>query len=232
MIEQRFFKTGHELRAEGQGDEMAISGYAATWHTLSANLGGFRERIVPGAFTRSLQSDRDVMCNVNHNPDLILGRKKNKTLSVSEDGHGLRFRCLLPDTSTGRDIHALVTRGDISDCSFAFEVDGKDGEQWSDVDDPDNPGSRMALRSLVNVKLHDTAVVGSPAYSGTSVKADRIIELNNKLEVTEARGINDYWPAGLPESFSIERRSEILRSYLQQANAKAARERLVSMILS
>lgn len=59
MIERRFFKSSGELRADSQGGEMAITGYAATFHNLSLNLGGFRERLVPGCFARSLQNERN-----------------------------------------------------------------------------------------------------------------------------------------------------------------------------
>ena len=122
MMEYRYIPAT-ELRAS-QGDEgsMIISGYAARFGVLSHNLGKFREKIDPGAFQRSLQSDRDVSCLFNHSPSAILGRKKNGTLAVSEDGRGLKFRCNVANTTTGRDVYNLIKRNDISDCSFAFEI--------------------------------------------------------------------------------------------------------------
>jgi hypothetical protein len=38
-MERRFIRTGIELGADGQGDEMSISGYAAKWNKLSERLG-------------------------------------------------------------------------------------------------------------------------------------------------------------------------------------------------
>ena len=50
-MEKRF--QAIEVRASrGSGGEMTIRGYAATYGTLSSDLGGFRERIKPGAFER------------------------------------------------------------------------------------------------------------------------------------------------------------------------------------
>jgi HK97 family phage prohead protease len=148
----------------------------------SHDLGGFVERINPGAFARSIQSDRDVVCNLNHSNDRILGRRKNNTLSLNEDSKGLHFRCLLPDTTDGRDYAALLKRGDISDCSFAFTVDDE-GDDWTDEDrsslflDDDNDeddddearSQRVKVRTQKRVTLHDVALVVAPAYPRTSV---------------------------------------------------------------
>ena len=43
-----------EIRAAGDGLE--FRGYAAVFNTPSEDLGGFRETILPGAFTRSINS--------------------------------------------------------------------------------------------------------------------------------------------------------------------------------
>ena len=54
--EVRFLKG--ELRADSQGEEMALVGYAAMFNQESRDLGGFRETIVPGAFKRSIGAGR------------------------------------------------------------------------------------------------------------------------------------------------------------------------------
>jgi HK97 family phage prohead protease len=227
MLEVRFNRNMH-LR-ESQGDEgSVITGYAARFGTLSEDLGGFRETIIPGAFKRSLQTDRDVKALFNHDPAGILGRKKYGTLRVSEMAGGLHFRCVLPDTQTGRDVATLIKRGDVDSCSFAFEVDGSDGEQWSDVDDP-LTGDRIRLRSLVNVKLHDVSVLSAaPAYpTGTSVEVNHFPELNSL-----ARSVSDYFPTGVPVSFPTEIRASLLRNQHQSSKAREARQKLFSLVLS
>src|SRR5690348_17208033 len=116
------------LRAESQGDEMSLVGYAALFNSESKDLGGFRERIAPGAFTRTLKEGGDVKALVNHDPNQVLGRTKNGTLKLEQDDRGLKFRVKLnPQSQAHRDLHASIARGDLDECSFAFTCpDGGD----------------------------------------------------------------------------------------------------------
>jgi hypothetical protein len=52
-IERRTATEGVELREEG--DTLTAIGYAATFNRMSQNLGGFVERVAPGAFTKTVQ---------------------------------------------------------------------------------------------------------------------------------------------------------------------------------
>jgi hypothetical protein len=52
-IERRTADEGVELREEG--DTLTAIGYAATFNRMSQNLGGFVERVAPGAFTKTVQ---------------------------------------------------------------------------------------------------------------------------------------------------------------------------------
>ena len=54
-----------EVRSSEDGKQK-ISGYAARFNVLSENLGGFREKIAPGAFTRSINEAADVVAVVDH----------------------------------------------------------------------------------------------------------------------------------------------------------------------
>jgi HK97 family phage prohead protease len=112
-------QSAHKLRAMGD-KSMRIGGYAAVFNALSQDLGGFKERILPGAFARCLRS-ADVVCLFNHDPNQVLGRSTAGTLTLKEDGEGLYFECELPNTSVWRDCSEMVSRGDIRGCSFAFE---------------------------------------------------------------------------------------------------------------
>ncbi len=156
-MEQRSF-SGMQLRAAAG---FVLEGVAASYNTPSRDLGGFTEKIAPGAFTRSLREGKDVKCLFNHDANLILGRVKNGTLTLTDTPEGLAFRCQLDQRSQmHKDLHASVQRGDIDECSFAFIVrDG--GQKWN--------GS---LRTVTDVDLCDVSVVTYPAYpTGTSASA-------------------------------------------------------------
>jgi HK97 family phage prohead protease len=232
MYERRF-NTQATLRTTdpGGGVGPTIEGWAARFNVCSHDLGGFVERINPGAFTRSLQSDRDVKCLVNHSADRILGRRQNQTLSLDEDSKGLHFRCLLPDTSDGRDVAALLKRGDISDCSFAFAVDD-DGEDWTDEDrsslfldddeDEDEDRSlRVKVRTLRSVRLFDVSVVTSPAYPKTSVGLNSLTPQALGRSYTQ----QDYFPQGIPQ----EVRNHI--SHAIDPRVQERRRRLTNLFL-
>jgi HK97 family phage prohead protease len=195
-METRILTTHASLRAESQGDELVLRGYAARFNVLSHPLPqGFREKIQPGAFKRSLDSGDDVVCTFNHDESRVLGRRQAGTLKVEEDNKGLAFRCQLDRNQVAhRDLHASVKRGDISDCSFAFSVtDG--GEAYSH----DKDG---LVRTLRNVRLHDVSVVTHPAYPSTSVDAraavaaaEKIVTRHNKREnFTRAKQIAAEYP--------------------------------------
>jgi uncharacterized protein len=158
-----------ELRAESQGDEMAIAGYAALFNSLSKDLGGFKERIAPGAFTRSLASGADVKALVNHDPSQLLGRTKNSTLKLEQDDRGLKFRVSLnPDVEAHRSIHALISNGTMDECSFGFMIpDG--GDAWDEAKDEE--GRTYQRRTLRDLTLFEISSVVFPAYNETSVAA-------------------------------------------------------------
>lgn len=168
-----------EVRSDTAGN--VISGYAAVFNSLSADLGGFKERIVPGAFKNALQKKADVRCLVNHEPSQVLGRTSSGTLTLEEDSKGLKFRCQLPNTSYARDVVESIKRGDMSQCSFGFSVNE---QRWLESKDKDQP----TIRELVDVDLFDVSVVTYPAYDDTSVAARNL------------------WPQGVPAAI-VEFRS-------------------------
>jgi uncharacterized protein len=164
-MERRFAKV--EIRAANDGRK-TIEGYAAVFNSLSGDLGGFREQIAPGAFTRALAEKPDVLCLLNHDASQMLGRTASGTCEIEQDDTGLRFRCDMPDTTLGRDLYEQIKRGDISQCSFSFTCDD---DEWDEMDD--EQGRSFVRRTVVGVrKLFDVSPVAMPAYPATSVSAN------------------------------------------------------------
>lgn len=179
-LEYRFTS---ELRAESQGDEMALVGYAALFNSESKDLGGFRETIAPGAFTRSLKAGDDVKALVNHDPGQLVGRTKNGTLTLAQDDRGLKFRVALNAKSQAhRDLYESIKRGDMDECSFAFRV-AEDGEAWAKKKDN---GKAYASRTLKDVNLMDVSFVTYPAYEHTTVGARSLFPEGEIPEIRSA----------------------------------------------
>lgn len=161
-LERRVVASKLTLRAAPKGSDSpgVLEGYAAKFNSESHDLGGFIEQIAPGAFDRALRERQDVRCLFNHDPNVVLGRYP-RTLGLTVDSVGLRFMCTLPPTQAGKDVHALVSRGDVTQCSFAFKVaDG--GDEWN---------YSRTRRTLRDVNLFDVSAVVYPAYEDTSVSA-------------------------------------------------------------
>src|SRR5208282_3396260 len=183
-------RVGAALGGNSGGDEMAIEGYAARFNSPSKDLGGFRETIAPGAFTRALAEKQDVYCLLNHDSSKILGRVKSGTLALSQDDKGLWFRCMLdPKQQSHRDVHAAIARHDLDECSFAFTPNGETGDHWEDRQDEN--GKYFISRTLKDVNLFDCSVVAHPAYNNTDVaaRAEQLpIEVRNKMsEIVKKR---------------------------------------------
>jgi HK97 family phage prohead protease len=159
--DQRRF-TSAELRATS---DFKVGGIAAAYNTKSSDLGGFVEQIAPGAFANSLRQNADVKALVNHDPNLILGRTKNGTLTLSDSPEGLRWECQLDKTNPAHaSAYASIKRGDLDSCSFAFTVP-ENGDEW-------DFSCKPAQRTLRNVSLQDVSAVCYPAYpQGTAVGA-------------------------------------------------------------
>jgi len=147
-----------------------LLGIAAVFNSLSLDLGKFKERILPGAFTKALRDGApDCVCLQDHNSSLLLGRVRAGSLFLEQKPTGLWYRCLLPNTSTARDVRELALRGDIYQNSFSFSLDDGDDE-WADgLDDEGNKCTIRTIRSIP--RLYDVSPVCSAAYPQTSLTA-------------------------------------------------------------
>lgn len=158
-----------------------LVGYASVFNSLSEDLGGFKERIDPKAFNRTLGSGMDVRALVNHDTTLVLGRRSNGTLTLAVDATGLKVSITPPKTSYANDLLELVGRGDVSQMSFGFMI-ASGGEAWSNEDG-------LKVRTVTDLDLLEVSVVSIPAYSDTTVALRNLQDWNRQLDSQlKARG--------------------------------------------
>jgi len=144
-----------------------ITGYAVIWDAISTPLGGFREVVRRGAFTKTIQAG-DARGLWNHNADFPLGRKSAGTLELEEDHKGLKVTITPPDTSYARDLIASIARRDVTGFSFGF-VMVKDS--WLRAG-PDG----LPLRELLEVTLLECSPCTLPAYPQTEAHVREAVQ--------------------------------------------------------
>lgn len=157
-------------------DDRLIHGYPIVFNSLSRDLGGFRERILPQAVNRSLTSD--VMALVDHDSAKVLGRTRAGTLTMRKDSRGLKVT-IEPDLeiSYARDIVRAVARGDITGMSFGFRV----LEQ-----DPHREEGRL-VRDISDLELLEVSIVTFPSYEAADVSIAK-----RALALYEAQTVQGY----------------------------------------
>ncbi len=182
MTERRYTSGVIEARQADAG--MTIAGHASVFDT-PYDLYGFTEQVARGAFKKSLK-EADVAALWNHDPNVVLGRKKSGTLRLSEDDTGLYYEVDLPDTQAARDLYTLIQRGDVYQSSFAFEIVK---ESWDYPKEKDS----MPLRTIKEVRLYDVSPVTYPASPSTDVDVARAVRsLAEALGVTpDAESVPD-----------------------------------------
>lgn len=146
-----------ELRADD--DAIRVAGYAAVFGE-EADIGGyFTEVIERGAFANAIERGDDVVFLINHD-GLPLARTRSGTLRLSEDERGLYMETELdPNDPDVRAIVPKMKRGDLDKMSFAFVPDR---QEWDESGD-------KPKRIIRDVRLHDVAIVTTPAYNGTEI---------------------------------------------------------------
>lgn len=147
---------------EASEDGMHFSGYAIRFGEEAfvrsqTGRGGFYEKVSPDVKIEAAGA----VAFWNHNPDIVLGSTRSGTQRLTRDGNGIKNDIDLPDTTWGRDIAALVKRGDVSGQSFSFTVpDG--GDSWERRSDG------ASLRTLHHFNVIEAGPVAMATYGGTT----------------------------------------------------------------
>ncbi len=166
------------IDAEGR----TVTGYASVYRSPSRVLSDsrgrkFRERILPGAFDRSLASRADVVFLFNHARSALLGRTTSGTLRLFSDDTGLGMELRLPDTTLARDLAELMRRGDLREMSFAGFVTR---DAWAQGEDG------TPERSVMEWALEDVSLVTRAAYPAAYSNL-RTAEALESLEIAKRR---------------------------------------------
>jgi HK97 family phage prohead protease len=85
-------------------------------------MGDYNEAFSPGCWNRWLSRNADCHILYAQTTSMVLGRRKAGTCRVWDSDQGLAYSAILPDTSYGRNLLALLRRGDISEASVAMYV--------------------------------------------------------------------------------------------------------------
>lgn len=187
-----------ELRALDWADEekqnMVVQGRAVVYDspTMLYEWDGVQyfEVIARGALDGADLTD--IPFKYNHSDAvMVMARTRNKTLELMPDDQGLLIRAVLADTTAGRDLYALIKRGDVDKMSFAFSV----------LEDAYNRETHT--RTILKFKrIWDVSAVDTPAYSDTSISARGYFEAQAEAERQAA------------EAAEKQRKQLIIRTYL------------------
>ena len=164
--------------AEGDAPSRTITGYAILFNTPSAPLWSdedseAREVIAPEAITKELLDGCDIKFTMYHDRQLILGRsnKGTGTLEYFVDEKGVGFNLELPKSPNGDEALELVSRGDISGCSFAFSTHYWDDDFVERKSEVVDGFAHITYRVKVITGVYDFTLAADPAYPDTSVEA-------------------------------------------------------------
>lgn len=151
-----------QLRASrSEAGRPQIKAYFAVYDTETELWPGEYESIAPGAFGDL--SQRDVRALINHDTTLVLGRSTSGTLRIGSDDHGLLGEIDINELdSDATNLYARVERGDVSQCSFGFDITGMEEQIRSD-------GSHHTR--LTGIDLYEVSIVTFPAYEDTIAAA-------------------------------------------------------------
>lgn len=160
-----------EFQTREDGEDLKIEGYFAVFNSIYDIGAGMSEEVAPGAFSETLSGD--IRALVNHDTTLVLGRTSAHTLELREDSRGLWGSISInPNDTDAMNLYQRVKRGDVSQCSFGFDIISEDTEIRENGD---------VHWTIKQVKLYEVSCCTFPAYESTNISArseerDRILE--------------------------------------------------------
>lgn len=167
-----------DFQTRAEDGRLYIDGYFAVFNSQYWLWETAFETIDPGAF--SLESDADVRALTNHDTTLVLGRTTVGTLQLRVDEKGLWGSILINDRDQDAvNLYERVKRGDVSQCSFGFDILEESTEYREDG---------ITVFHLRRVRLWEVSICTFPAYENTGVQARMAeVETARKRELEEWR---------------------------------------------
>jgi HK97 family phage prohead protease len=151
-----------KTRAAEDGNSPKIEGYFSVFGSNYDMGCGMSESIDPHAFDNALGDD--IRALINHDDTLVLGRTQAGTLKLHVDEHGLFGSIdINPNDTDAMNLYARVKRGDVSQCSFGFQILDEDTEARDD--------GETVHWTIKRVKLFEVSPCTFPAYENTAIDA-------------------------------------------------------------
>lgn len=148
------------FREKEDNKELRIEGYFVVYDDETMLWDGVYEKIDRNAFDGEL--DKDIRALIGHDMEKVLGRTKNKTLTLKSDDKGLWGSILINrDDPEALSLYQKVKRGDVDKCSFGFIPTDEESEERSNG----------TLFTVKKCDLIEVSVVAFPAYENTSISA-------------------------------------------------------------
>lgn len=164
-----------ELRTIEEEGKKYIIGFIP-YDQLSEDLGGFREALRKGCFTKTILENR-IYALINHNSDKCLGNSKNGKLIFNDTDTYLECKLEINEKVTyARDLYECVARSDVVGLSFGFSAIK---ENWDNTTN---------IREIKEAKLYEISFgVVFPAYQTTTsfVEARSILNAIENLPENE-----------------------------------------------
>ncbi len=158
------------------GNSRKVEGYGIVFNSLSQDLGGFREMILPEAVEGVLERS-DILTLLNHDISRgVLARSVNGkgTLNLSPDKKGVKYEFEAPRFDLGDELIEGVKRGDIKGSSFGFAVAE---EEWDYNNKP------VPLRTIKKFdRIFDISPCYREAYKDTTVALRSLDEHKNTIK--------------------------------------------------
>jgi len=157
----RSLNTELKTREEPSNEEMYIEGYFIVFNQATELWPGAFEEIASQALDKTLSND--IRALINHDTTLVLGRNKSGTLELKTDARGLWGNVKInPKDTDAVNLYERVKRGDVTQCSFGFNVLGEETD-WKD--------DGTVKWTITEVDLHEVSICTFPAYEETGVQA-------------------------------------------------------------